>query len=181
SSDLLDETYRSDREMSLRMLAAEIETRRTELNEVIEHMRAASAEAVTRVLAGPGGPVAAGGASTAADGSPEVVTAGLPVPAGMPGIRPRQTTDDLTRRTAFEMRTLRGRADMLNQQINSFLVEYHKKFSIPFACIVFVLIGAPLAVRFPRGGVGMVVAASLVIFTIYYMGLVGGESLGDKG
>jgi lipopolysaccharide export system permease protein len=60
-------------------------------------------------------------------------------------------------------------------------VEYHKKFAIPFACIIFVLIGAPLAVRFPRGGVGMVIASSFTIFGIYYMSLIGGESLGDRG
>src|SRR5690606_10183049 len=40
---------------------------------------------------------------------------------------------------------------------------------------------APLAVRFPRGGVGMVIAFSLVIFAIYWSGLTGGEQLGDKG
>ena len=40
---------------------------------------------------------------------------------------------------------------------------------------------APLAVRFPRGGPGMVIAMSLMIFGIYYMSLIGGESLGDKG
>ncbi|HLU24764.1 MAG TPA: LptF/LptG family permease [Longimicrobiales bacterium] len=178
----LDETYRSDREMSLRMLAAEVETRRAELREVIEQMRTAASEAATRVLAGPGGPVAARSVRSADPNGPqEVVESSGTALAGLPGIRPGQATDDLTRRTSFEMRTLRGRADMLNQQINSFLVEYHKKFSIPFACIVFVLLGAPLAVRFPRGGVGLVVAASLVIFTIYYMGLIGGESLGDKG
>jgi len=61
------------------------------------------------------------------------------------------------------------------------VIEYHKKFAIPIACIVFVLIGAPLAVRFPRGGVGMVIALSLFIFGVYYMSLIGGEHLGDRG
>jgi len=60
-------------------------------------------------------------------------------------------------------------------------VEYQKKWAISFACIVFVLIGAPLAIRFPRGGVGMVIAVSLTIFGVYYTGLIGGEQLGDKG
>jgi lipopolysaccharide export system permease protein len=46
---------------------------------------------------------------------------------------------------------------------------------------VFVILGAPLAIRFPRGGVGMVIAVSLGIFGIYYMSLIGGESLGDRG
>jgi lipopolysaccharide export system permease protein len=59
-------------------------------------------------------------------------------------------------------------------------VEIQKKFSLAFACIVFVLVGAPLAVRFPRGGVGLVIGASFLIFAIYYIGLIGGEALSDK-
>jgi lipopolysaccharide export system permease protein len=89
--------------------------------------------------------------------------------------------DDLTRRTSSELRSLTGRADILQLRIWSFQVEYHKKYAIPFACIVFVLIGAPLAVRFPRGGIGFVIAASLTIFMIYYVGLIGGENLADNG
>lgn len=86
-----------------------------------------------------------------------------------------------TIQTASEMRMLAARADAQQRRINEYQVEYHKKFAIPFACIVFVLIGAPLAIRFPRGGPGMVIAISLLIFGIYYMSLIGGESLGDKG
>ncbi len=60
-------------------------------------------------------------------------------------------------------------------------MEIHKKYAIAFACIVFVLIGAPLAVRFPRGGVGMVITASVVIFALFWASLIGGETLADKG
>jgi lipopolysaccharide export system permease protein len=45
---------------------------------------------------------------------------------------------------------------------------------------VFILVGAPIALRFPRGGVGLVIGVSLVIFGIYYIGLIAGESLADK-
>jgi lipopolysaccharide export system permease protein len=86
-----------------------------------------------------------------------------------------------TIQTASELRMLAARAQAEQRRSNEYQVEYHKKFAIPFACIVFVLIGAPLAVRFPRGGPGMVIAISLMIFGIYYMSLIGGESLGDKG
>jgi hypothetical protein len=70
---------------------------------------------------------------------------------------------------------------MLQNRVNQYTVEIHKKYAIPFACIVFVLIAGPLAIRFPRGGVGMVIATSLTIFTVYYVGLISGESLGDRG
>jgi lipopolysaccharide export system permease protein len=66
------------------------------------------------------------------------------------------------------------------QHAASYQVEIHKKFSLAVSCIVFVLIGAPIALRFPRGGVGLVIGASVVIFGIYYIGLIGGESLADR-
>lgn len=67
------------------------------------------------------------------------------------------------------------------REIRRYQVEIQKKYSIASATLVFVLIGVPLALRFPRGGVGMVIAASLAIFSIYYVGLIGGEALADQG
>lgn len=64
--------------------------------------------------------------------------------------------------------------------VNQAAVELHKKFAISIACTVFVLVGAPIALRFPRGGVGLVIGVSLVIFGIYYVGLIAGEALADK-
>jgi lipopolysaccharide export system permease protein len=59
-------------------------------------------------------------------------------------------------------------------------VEYHKKYAIAAAALVFVLVGIPLALRFPRGGVGLVIGASLSVFGLFYIGLIGGEELGDR-
>jgi lipopolysaccharide export system permease protein len=64
--------------------------------------------------------------------------------------------------------------------MNRYGVEIQKKFALSAACIVFVLIGAPIALRFPRGGVGLVIGVSLVVFAIYYVGLIAGESLADR-
>ena len=64
--------------------------------------------------------------------------------------------------------------------VNQYAVELHKKFAISVACTIFVLVGAPIALRFPRGGVGLVIGVSLVIFGIYYIGLIAGESLANK-
>ena len=62
-----------------------------------------------------------------------------------------------------------------------YLVEIHKKFALAVACIVFVLIGAPIALRFPRGGVGLVISVSLGVFALYYIGLIAGQSLAEHG
>ena len=62
-----------------------------------------------------------------------------------------------------------------------FAIEIHKKFSLAASCIIFALLGAPIALRFPRGGIGMVIGASFGIFALSYVGLIGGESLANKG
>lgn len=66
------------------------------------------------------------------------------------------------------------------RQINRYWVEIHKKFSIPFACIVFILIGSPIAIRMGRSGVNTAVGLSILFFLIYYMCLIGGEKLADR-
>jgi lipopolysaccharide export system permease protein len=65
--------------------------------------------------------------------------------------------------------------------IRSYLVEIHKKFSIPFACIVFVFIGAPLGIMSRRGTFGMSASLSLGFFVFYWACLKGGENLADRG
>ena len=59
-------------------------------------------------------------------------------------------------------------------------VEIQKKLAISAACVIFALLGMPLAIRYPRGGVGLVIGTSLAVFSIYYVGLIGGEELGDR-
>lgn len=66
-------------------------------------------------------------------------------------------------------------------QIQRLEVEFHKKFAISFASIVFILIGIPIAKRFGKGGYGTAFGISLFIFTFYYICLVGGEELADAG
>lgn len=65
--------------------------------------------------------------------------------------------------------------------IDSLAVEIQKKFALSFACLVFVLFGPPIALRFPRGGVGVTIGVSIVVFGLYYICLMGGEALADKG
>jgi hypothetical protein len=62
----------------------------------------------------------------------------------------------------------------------NYLVEIHKKYAIAAASFVFVLVGVPVAISFPRAGVGLVIGVSLAVFSVYYVGLIGGESLGNQ-
>ena len=80
---------------------------------------------------------------------------------------------DVTGAAATE-RSAKRRAD-------KYLVEVHKKFSIAAACIPFVLIAVVLALRFPRGGMGLVIGGAMAVFSIFWVGLTAGEALADKG
>jgi lipopolysaccharide export system permease protein len=73
------------------------------------------------------------------------------------------------------------RLEIAQRARNRYDIEIHKKFSLAAACVIFVIIGAPIAVRFPRGGVGLVIGVSLLVFALYYVGLIGGESLANEG
>jgi lipopolysaccharide export system permease protein len=70
--------------------------------------------------------------------------------------------------------------DSYERQIRSLQVEIHKKYAIPVACIVFVLLGAPLAIRSGRAGMTMAIAFSILCFFVYYLFLTGGEKLADR-
>jgi lipopolysaccharide export system permease protein len=73
-----------------------------------------------------------------------------------------------------------ARVQGARQRAATYEVEIQKKLTIATACIVFALLGIPVALRFPRGGVGLVIGTSVVVFAIYYIGLIGGEDLGDR-
>jgi lipopolysaccharide export system permease protein len=75
----------------------------------------------------------------------------------------------------------RMRADQARGEANGYDVEIHKKFALAAACVVFVLLGAPLALRFPRGGVGMVLGVSIGVFALYYSFLIAGQELAQRG
>ncbi len=66
------------------------------------------------------------------------------------------------------------------KNMNAFWVEIHKKYSLPVACIVFILIGAPLGTMLRKGGFGVAAGVSLVFFLIYWAFLIGGEKLADR-
>jgi lipopolysaccharide export system permease protein len=75
----------------------------------------------------------------------------------------------------------KARIDEARRTTDLYGVEIQKKFALSAACVVFVLLGAPVAVRFPRGGVGLVISVSLGAFALYYVGLIAGEAVADRG
>ena len=66
--------------------------------------------------------------------------------------------------------------ESIQEQVNSYMVEIHKKYALPVACIVFILIGAPLGVMVRKGGFGVAASISLFFFVIYWAFLIGAKN-----
>jgi len=155
---------RSDREMSIAMLSDNATERRIQLDSVRAENHEQALRSVQLAL----------GHSVEEDSTSSATALGY---------RPAPSTgyaDPVTAAAASGSRSRAARGVALEQTVNRYRVEIHKKLAIAFACFVFTLIGPPLALRFPRSGVGLVIAASSAIFSVYWVGLIAGESLADR-
>lgn len=67
--------------------------------------------------------------------------------------------------------------EMYNRKkgINSYAMEWHRKFTLSFACLIFFFIGAPLGAIIRKGGLGMPVVVSILLFILYYIIMITGE------
>jgi LPS export ABC transporter permease LptF/LPS export ABC transporter permease LptG len=74
-----------------------------------------------------------------------------------------------------ELRRLNRNRNAPSEARNLALVELHKKFSIPFACMVFGLFALPLGINNRRGGKTSGFAISIGIIVVYYIMLNNGE------
>jgi lipopolysaccharide export system permease protein len=161
-------SIRSDREMSLAMLRDEADHARGRIDSLRVEAAQTAMSGLDRILSGPVD-------QTGDTPRRRIELDERSFPAGGDSLY-----DPVARRTYTDISSTAARIRGLQRQADIHLVEYHKKFAISWAVIVFILLGAPLAVRFPRGGVGLVIAASIGIFAVYYAGLIGGESLADE-
>lgn len=60
-------------------------------------------------------------------------------------------------------------------------IEWHKKFTLSFACFIFFFIGAPLGAIIRKGGLGMPVIVSIFLFIVYYIIWMMGERSAREG
>lgn len=86
------------------------------------------------------------------------------------------------------MRNAQQLVDMtaVNQQADKdrmvrFQVEWHRKFTMAAACILLFLIGAPMGAIIRKGGLGMPMLVSIVLFLIWYILTFVGEKMVTSG
>ena len=69
----------------------------------------------------------------------------------------------------------------MNESLRKHQIEAHKKFTLSLACLLFFFIGAPLGAIIRKGGLGVSVVISVIIFIFYYMVNVGSEKMAKTG
>lgn len=65
--------------------------------------------------------------------------------------------------------------------INKHIVEWHKRYTLSLACLIFFFIGAPLGAIIRKGGFGMPVVVSILFFISYYLVSVISEKVAREG
>jgi lipopolysaccharide export system permease protein len=99
----------------------------------------------------------------------------------VPPMSPAPPRTDGLATTMVEVTGAQIQAREALRMLREYAVEYHKKFAIPLASFCFVLVGMALAIKYPRGGIGLVIGGSLLIFLTFYILLIGGEGLANQG
>jgi lipopolysaccharide export system permease protein len=90
--------------------------------------------------------------------------------------------EELYRRT---IENVRGNSQVISQQmdemymrkrqVNNYPMEWHRKYTLSIACVIFFFIGAPLGAIIRKGGLGMPVVVSILMFIAYYILMITGE------
>lgn len=116
-------------------------------------------------------------------------TAGIPLEPGsdllvrLPDAMRRRAIDNATRLARSQkayVSQLAEEYDWRRKVIARFELERHKKFSLSFAVLVLFFIGAPLGAIIRKGGMGLPVVVSVLIFIVYHTMSYSMEKLGRE-
>ena len=154
--------YRTDREMSSKMMLEKVKTIEQDMKRQEDKTRGIASDALNSIF--PLNPYVVTYSSRNLRDSAETISQLL----------------ILNRETSSQLNNEQYRILANQREKNKYLVEVHKKYSIPVACVVFILIGAPMGIVSRKGGIGAAAGLSLGFFVLYWAFLVGGEELADR-
>lgn len=81
--------------------------------------------------------------------------------------------------TSYNMQLV-ARMQLIETKIADHQIEWHRKFALSLACLLFVFVGAPLGAIIRKGGFGLPVIFSILIFIFYYVMSIMGEKMADQ-
>ncbi len=70
--------------------------------------------------------------------------------------------------------------EIYEDQLINYLIEWHRKFSLSFACLLLYLIGAPLGAIIRKGGIGLPLIIAVIFFVLYFITSKTGETLSSS-
>jgi len=161
--------YRSDREMNIKMMQERIDDFRFQ----VARQKDKVAKNITSFFQK---------TKQLLNGNKTVLRDSVPIP-----VVPKEQWSNAARRALTvakrreqQMKTSQSYIENHYQSINKYSVEIYKKISIPFASIVFILIGAPLGIMTRKGSMGVAISLSIGFFLLYWAFLISGEDLADR-
>lgn len=122
--------------------------------------------------------------NVAINGLPEDTTSTLDVFEGMNDrekIGIYSTAINIARSSKTYSESIDDETEMRLKRIHLHEIEWHKKFTLSIACLVLFFIGAPLGAIIRKGGLGMPVVFSILIFIIYHIISMSGMKLVKQG
>lgn len=85
-------------------------------------------------------------------------------------------TQDLT--VSVAQLTQEATRPIVDRTLQSYELEFHKKFSIPFACLTFIIFAFPVGLMTRRAGRAVGFGIGLLVSTLYWSMLIAGQTLG---
>jgi lipopolysaccharide export system permease protein len=98
------------------------------------------------------------------------------------------TKYNIVGRATTNARNLKNYLEISSQQLKDrenearkYQTEYHMRWAVPFACMVFLFIGAPLGAIVRKGGIGFPVIVSTLFFILFYVVMTNGKKFAREG
>jgi lipopolysaccharide export system permease protein len=166
---------RGDRELSAATMRGIVDSLQRELRSIDSSLQVAISKEMEKLLTGKAP------ASASTPDRPAPFLSGIQAFSNRPfSIEGSEPAESRARIMSSAVQSELLRIEFLQKQIDQYEVEIYKKYAIPVACLVFVLVGVPLGIMSRRGGFGMAATLSLGFFLLYWACLIGGEKLADR-
>ena len=95
---------------------------------------------------------------------------------------PMMTREELNLKAIQQSRAIQNyttiiqeRLERENLKIRKFWIEIHNRWMLPFSCLLFLFLGAPLGAIIRKGGIGVPVLASIGFFILFYLFMIQGK------
>jgi lipopolysaccharide export system permease protein len=88
---------------------------------------------------------------------------------------------NIARSKKYYIESLSSDLESINNPLIPLSIEWHKKFSLSLSCLILFFIGAPLGAIIRKGGLGMPVVVSVIIFILFWVINITGEKMSQEG